>query len=70
MLFQQVAVRALVRIDLGRRRGQIEHLDLFLVLFEPLFDILAVMHPQVIQDQKYLAFSILDEPRHELDEQL
>ena len=41
--------------------GQVEHLDHFPVFFQPCFDWLAVMHPQVVQNQEDFSAGILDQ---------
>lgn len=47
-----------------------ENLDLFPVLFQPLFDVFAMMNTKIIQNQKDLSPGILDQAGHELDQEL
>ena len=57
----QIVVQILVGIQFRRVRRQIEHLDLFFVFVEPGLDRLAVMDPQVVEDEDHLATGFLDQ---------
>ncbi len=64
----EVGVGHLVGVELGAVTGQVEDLDLVLVLDQPVLHGLAVMHSQVVQDQVDLAARVLDEPAQEVDQ--
>jgi len=66
----QIAIQVLIRIELGRVGGQVEHLDLLKVLFQPLVYQFAVMHSQIVDNQKHLAAHILDQPSHKSNQGL
>ena len=57
----EVIVEVLIRIEFRAVSGQIEHFDVFFVLFEPPFDEFGVMDPEVVYNEDDLAFSVLDE---------
>ena len=61
----QITVHEFIRVQLGRVAREKEDLDLFPMLCQPSLDGFAVMHSQVIEDQKYFSSSILDEALHE-----
>ena len=44
----EVIVEVLIRIEFRAVSGQIEHFDVFFVLFEPPFDEFGVMDPEVV----------------------
>lgn len=50
----QVRVEHLVRVELRAVAGQIEHLDMLLVLLQPGLDGLAVVNFEVVQNQEHL----------------
>ena len=64
----QACIGHLVGVEFGAVAGQVEDFDLLPVLGPPCFDRLAVMHPQVVQDQVDLAPGVLDEPAREVDQ--
>ena len=64
----EIGVGHLVRVELRAVARQVEHLDLVLVLGKPRLHGLAVVHPQVVQDQVDLASRVLDEPAQEVDQ--
>lgn len=51
----EISVGHFVGVELGAIAGQIEDLDLVLVLGEPSLYRLAMVHPQIVQDQVDLA---------------
>ena len=64
----EVGIQTLLRIQFRAIAWQVEELDLVLALCRPSFHRLAVMHPQVVENQKYLLAGILDQGFEELDE--
>ena len=66
----QITIQVLIRIELGRVGGQVEHLDLLRVFFQPLVYQFAVMHSQIVDDQKHLAIYILDQPTQKSNQRL
>lgn len=67
-LLLEVAVEIFVRIEFRGIQRQIKDLDLLFVFFQPGLDDLAVMDPQVIENQKNLAVRVLDQAGHEFDQ--
>lgn len=69
----EVGVEPLVGVELGAVAGQVEDLDVLLVLGQPSLHGLAVVHAQVVQDQKDLLAptpAIAHQRLQELDETL
>ena len=66
----QIGVEPLLGIELRAIAGQVKQLDLVLPMSHPRFDQLAVMHPQVIQDQEDLFGCILDQRLQEFNKAL
>ena len=64
----EVRVEPIIRIELRAVAGQVKHLDLCLVLSQPRLDRLAMVHPQVVQDQKHLLARTLDQQLQEFDQ--
>jgi len=64
----EIGVGHLVRVELRAVARQVEPLDLVLVLGKPCLRGLAVVHPQVVQDQIDLASRVLDQPAQEVDQ--
>ena len=64
----EVTVEIFIRVQLRRITRQIDDLDLVLPALQPSFDLLAVMDAQVVQHQEDLAAGVLDQPRHEPDQ--
>lgn len=57
----EVGIQTLLRIQLWAVAGQIKELDFVLALSGPRLDLAAVMHPQIIQNQKDFLSGILDQ---------
>jgi len=47
-----------------------KNLNLFTMIFQPLFDLFAMMNAQIVQNQKDLPSGILRQTGHELDQEL
>jgi len=50
----QIGVEQFVGIEFLRVAGQIENLDFFRILLEPLLDDLGMMHAQIVEDKEDL----------------
>ena len=64
----QVVVEIFIGVQLGSVRRKIEDLDRVTVILKSLGYLLAVVGPQVVEDEKDLSFGVLGEAGHEGDE--
>ena len=55
----EVAVQIFVRVQFRAVAGQVEQFDALAVLFNPLSDLLGMVHTQVVDDQKHFALRLL-----------
>ena len=65
--FRSALAIHLVGVEFGAVAGQVEDLDLVLVLGQPCLHRLAVVHPPVVQDQVDLVPRVLDEAAQEVE---
>lgn len=66
----QIGIQALVWIQFRAVTGQIEHLDLILMLGQPRLDFACMVNLQVVQDQEHLAVRALDQSLEEADQKI
>ena len=64
----EAGVQSFVRVQFRRIAGKVEDLDLLVMLGEPLFDRLRVMHAQVIKYEKHFASSLFDKCLQKFDQ--
>ena len=68
----QARVEHLIGVEFRAVAGQVEHLNVFLVLLQPRLDQLGVMNLQVVQHQEHLGSlvfaGLLRQPFHEVDQ--
>lgn len=64
----QITVQIFVGVGFRGLGGQEEHLDLFCAHFQSVPNLVAVMYPQVVQNQGYLAPGISKQACHELNQ--